>query len=204
MILAYLEETCSYGICFKGTEIAGFLQLFTDADYAGDLNTSRSTTGFLLVMNVGPTAWVSKKQKTVTLSTTESEHVAVCHTKKEIIWQRTLLSDIALKQQDPTVLHCDNKRVVRLTFNPEFHKRTKHIDVQLIFFVINRVLRRSTCNISKQKINLRTFSPSSFKDQEMKSCVTRLVLKNYFKFHIGFFLLVSFKKGCFFINSDLR
>ena len=65
MILAYLEETCSYGICFKGTEIAGLLQLFTDADYAGDLNTSRSTTGFLLIMNVGPTAWVSKKQKTV-------------------------------------------------------------------------------------------------------------------------------------------
>ena len=155
-------------------------------------------------MNVGPTAWVSKKQKTVTLSTTESEHVAVCHTTKEIIWQRTLLSDIALKQQDPTVLHCDNKRVVRLTFNPEFHKRTKHIDVQFIFFVINRVLRRSTCNISKQKINLRTFSPSPFKDQEMKSCVTRLVLKNYLKFHIGFFLLVSFKKWCFFITSELR
>jgi hypothetical protein len=155
-------------------------------------------------MNAGPIAWGSKKQKTVTLSTTESEYVAVCHTTKEIIWLRNLLSDIGFKQHDPTVLHCDNKSAVRLTFNPEFHKRTKHFDVQLIFFVINRVSGRSTCNISKQKINWRTYSPSPFKDQDMKSCVTRLVLKNYFKFHIGFFLLVSFKKGCFFINSDLR
>lgn len=56
--------------------------------------------------------------------------MASCHTTKEIVWLRNLLNEIGTQQQYPTNLCCDNQSAIRLVFNPEFHKRTKHIDVQ--------------------------------------------------------------------------
>lgn len=129
-ILSYLKGTSTYGLRFQKTQSNGILFAFTDADYAGDLDSRRSTTGYVLTLNAGPVAWGSIKQKSVALSTTEAEYIAACHTAKEIVWLRNLLHEIGFEQVDSTTLFCDNQSAVRLVFNPEFHKRTKHIDVQ--------------------------------------------------------------------------
>ncbi len=132
-ILAYLKGTLEYGISFGGSGIMGVLSTYSDADYAGDLDTRRSTTGFLLILNNGPVAWTSRRQHCTTLSTTEAEYVAACEATKETVWMRNLLCHIGLGQSKPTVLFCDNQSAIRLVHNPEFHKRTKHIDVQFHF-----------------------------------------------------------------------
>lgn len=82
------------------------------------------------MMNGAAISWGSQRQSCVSLSTTEAEYVASSETAREVTWMRGLLSDLGLHQQNPTSLHCDNQSALKLMKNPEFHKRTKHIDVR--------------------------------------------------------------------------
>ncbi|UYV73155.1 hypothetical protein LAZ67_10001980 [Cordylochernes scorpioides] len=72
----------------------------------------------------------TKEYNPVALSTTESEYIAACAATKEMVWLRRLLKDIGIKMDRPTVLNMDNQAAIKLVQNPEFHKRTKHIDVR--------------------------------------------------------------------------
>lgn len=82
------------------------------------------------MLNGGPVAWGSKKQTTTASSTTEAEYYAAHRASREIRWMRRLLGDIGFTQLNPTVLHTDNQSAIRLIRNPEFHQRTKHIDIK--------------------------------------------------------------------------
>ena len=79
-IFAYLKGTINHGILFVQDKTG--LIAYADADYAGDTDTRRSTTGYILTLNNGPIAWCSRRQKSTTLSTTEAEYVAACETTK--------------------------------------------------------------------------------------------------------------------------
>ena len=78
----------------------------------------------------GPVTWSSRRQKMVTLSTTESEYVAASSAAKEAVWLRNMLSEIGHRCDSATVLYVDNQSAIKLTRNPEFYQRTKHIDVR--------------------------------------------------------------------------
>jgi hypothetical protein len=58
---------------------------FCDADWAGDLDTRRSTTGFVFMMESGAVSWGSKLQPTVALSSAEAEYMAACGAVQEAI-----------------------------------------------------------------------------------------------------------------------
>lgn len=111
------------------TELVGY----SDADFAGDVDTRRSTSGFVFFLSNGPVTWSSQRQKLVTLSTTESEYVALASATKEVLWLQSLLSDLECKITSPTTLYVDNQSAIKIAKNPEFHKRTKHIDIRLHF-----------------------------------------------------------------------
>jgi hypothetical protein len=128
-IFAYVKGTADYGICF-GSKKDDCLIAFCDADYAGDIDTRRSTTGYVVMLNGGPVTWGSRQQQCVSLSTTEAKYVAACETTRQISWFRNLLQDVGIVQKAPTPLFCDNQGAIHLSKNPEKHKRTKHIDVQ--------------------------------------------------------------------------
>ena len=65
------------------------------------------------------------------LSTTEAEYMAMCQAIKEGVWLRQLLTELGhLKGNETIKIHADNKSAIALGKNPEFHKRSKHIDVQ--------------------------------------------------------------------------
>lgn len=68
----------------------------------------------------------------VSVSTTEAEYmyVAASMATRQVAWMRSLLSDIGCNQLGPTPLLCDNQSAIRLVRNPEFHQRTKQIDVK--------------------------------------------------------------------------
>lgn len=75
-VLRYVKTTLNYGIVFKrGGEckLAGFC----DADYAGDLDSRMSTTGYVFMLGSSVVSWCSKRQPTVSLSTTEAEYKVV-------------------------------------------------------------------------------------------------------------------------------
>ena len=77
--------------------------------------------------------WKSQRQKCVSLSTTESEYVAASAGGKEVVWMRRLLQDIGRREDQSTELFIDNQSAIKLVRNPEFHQRTKHIDVKFHF-----------------------------------------------------------------------
>ena len=69
----------------------------------------------------------------MSLSTTEAEFIAACESTKEAVWLRSLLSEILGVSNGSTPLLCDNEGAIRLVKNPEFHQRTKHIDIKYHF-----------------------------------------------------------------------
>lgn len=132
-IIKYVSNTRDFGICYKRNKDTSGLVGFSDADFAGDVNTRRSTTGYVFKYNGSPITWCSQRQQTVSLSTTEAEYIAASAATKEAIWLRYLLKDIIEEVGEPTVLSVDNQSAIRLIRNPEFHKRTKHIDIRYHF-----------------------------------------------------------------------
>lgn len=126
-IFRYLRGTVDRGITYGGQET---LVGSSDADYAGDLTTRRSTSGYVFMMNGGAIAWSSKIQKVVAMSTTEAEYMAMAEATKQAIWMRQLLKDFGIRMSEPTRINCDNQGAIKLVSNPEFHQRTKHIDVR--------------------------------------------------------------------------
>jgi len=104
---------------------------YCDADWAGDLEDKRSTTGFVFMMGGGATSWSSKRQPTIALSTTEAEYMASTQATKEAIWMTKLMKELRyMKEKKAMVIRCDNQGAISLTKNPTQHARTKHIDVQ--------------------------------------------------------------------------
>lgn len=132
-IISYVAGTIEYGIEYKSGGSNLILQGYSDADFAGDVETRRSTTGYMFELAGGPVIWASQRQKLVTLSTTETEYVAASITSREAVWLRKLLSEIECPCEKTTTIHVDNQSAIRLVKNPEFHKRTKHIDVRYHF-----------------------------------------------------------------------
>jgi hypothetical protein len=76
----------------------------------------------------------SQLQKTTAPSITEAEIIAASKGAKELVWLKRLfselLSDFARKTP---VLYIDNATAIKLTKNPEYHKRSKHIEVRHVY-----------------------------------------------------------------------
>ena len=86
-ILRYLRGTSNYGLVYNGNcsnELVGF----SDADWAGNVNTRRSTSGYVFCFGNSTITWSSKKQATVAKSSTEAEYVALSTATQEVIWLR--------------------------------------------------------------------------------------------------------------------
>ena len=64
------------------------------------------------------------------LSTTEAEYVAACLTNCEVVWRRKLLSELFDLLLDATCIFCDNQSCVKLSENPVFHEKSKHIEIK--------------------------------------------------------------------------
>ena len=133
-VLRYLAATRRFGISFSGGESnVDTLIAFSDADYAGDVDTRRSTSGFLFMLNGGVVSYCSRRQKCVARSTMESEYIAASEGASEAVFLRRLLSQIGVEQSSPTPFYCDNQAAISLVHNPEHHSRAKHIDVRYHF-----------------------------------------------------------------------
>lgn len=128
-VIRYLIDTKDYFIKYgESNDLIGY----SDSDFASDVDTRKSTTGYIFQMNGGPITWCSQKQKTIALSTTEAEFVAACESAKEILWLKQLLSELG-ENYNCITLCVDNQSAIKLINNPSYHKRTKHIDVKYNF-----------------------------------------------------------------------
>lgn len=128
-ILRYLKGTIDKNLTFTKEIID--IHGYVDADWANDANDAKSYTGYVFKYAGGAVSWESKKQSTVSLSSTEAEYVAISQAAKEAIFIRGLLGElISCEKQEPTVIYNDSQSAQKLVSNPVFHNRTKHINVK--------------------------------------------------------------------------
>lgn len=105
------------------------LASYTDADWAGDHTSAKSTSGGLILFNGTPIHWSSRLQDIVTQSTKEAEVVAANEVARQVIWYRKILSQIG-PVSAPTKLFCDNKQAVDYAVRDVELNRTKHLHVK--------------------------------------------------------------------------
>ena len=129
-VLRYLAGTRILGICYTGQpDGQSNLVGYADADFGGDLDTRRSTTGQLFTINGGAVSWKSTLQKTVSLSTQEAEYQASGAAAREALWLRKLLPDLGMPIDQITIYN-DNQACLELLNNPIIGgERRKHIDI---------------------------------------------------------------------------
>ena len=132
-VFRYLKGTKDYRMWYgrKGDTAEEVFQIYCDADWASQANR-KSVSGYIITLAGGAIAWSSKKQSIIALSTAEAEYVAATHVTKEVIWLHALFAELGIKAPTPTILS-DNQAAIAIAHHPEFHARTKHIDIALHF-----------------------------------------------------------------------
>ncbi|BBN67442.1 transposable element gene [Prunus dulcis] len=151
-ILRYLKATYDHGLRYKPGKLE--LNAYSDADYAGDPDTRHSTGGFCVYFGSNLISWSSKKQKTVSRSSTEAEYRQLAYTAAELSWLRSLFRDLCVFLPTPT-LWCDNVSSIALASNPVFHSRTKHLEVDY-HYVREKVIRDRDLSLSRGRSRSRS------------------------------------------------
>lgn len=114
-IFRYLRGTSNWSLAFQqGRENGLTLHGYADADWANDSSDRKSTSGFVFLLAGGAISWSSKKQSSITLSSTEAEYIAGAHAIKELIWLRRLLGELGLPINTPTMLLMDNQSAITI------------------------------------------------------------------------------------------
>ena len=131
-IFRYLKGIQQYGLLYSKDDSSNCVG-FSDADWGGDLDDRKSTSGY--VFQVGGTAisWRSKKQTCVALSTAEAEYIALASAAQESLWLQQLLADLKKEETKSVVMYEDNQSAISMAKNPQFHGRTKHIAIKYHF-----------------------------------------------------------------------
>jgi hypothetical protein len=129
-VIKYLKSTINYSLIYeKATIKESSLVGYSDSDYASNADDRRSISGYLFKYCDCLISWHSSKQKIVSLSSTESEYIALTNAAKEAIWIKQMLNELNRITSTP-IIFCDNKSSISLASNPDFHSRSKHIDIR--------------------------------------------------------------------------
>jgi histone deacetylase 1/2 len=126
-VLKYLGSTKDLGVVY-GSHSEEELVGYVDSDFAGDLDTRKSTTGYLFLYHGAVISWCSKKQTSVATSTVEAEYIAASQAVKEAMWLGSLLGELGIKISS-IKLYCDNLGCITNMKNHVVSKYTKHISV---------------------------------------------------------------------------
>jgi hypothetical protein len=137
-VITYLLQTKNYGLKIAPklqdtTKIAWTLKLFSDSDWAADVKTRRSVTGFVILLNNTPILWRSQTQRTVALSSTEAEYYAMADAVKEIKFILQVLESLHINVEKPIIVYIDNVGAIFVAENASATKHTRHIEARYHF-----------------------------------------------------------------------
>jgi hypothetical protein len=128
-VLRYLKGTINYGLRYA-RDCNFCLVGYTDSDWADSVPDWKSTFGCCFSSGSAMIAWRSQKQTRVTLSTTEAEYIVACAASSEAVWLHKMLSGLFDLQLEATWIYCDNQSCIKLSKNPVFHDKSKHIEIK--------------------------------------------------------------------------
>ena len=130
-VLRYLKGTMDIGLTYSKCEAMNSRLIgFVDADWAGDASDRKSYSGFVFKIGDSVVSWESRKQKTIALSSTEAEYIAMSEGAKEALHLSALMGELGWPEHTVTI-YGDNQSALKLSASEAFHRRTKHVDVRL-------------------------------------------------------------------------
>lgn len=132
-IMRYMRGTANLELMFeRTTQVRDPLQGYVDSDYAANLDSRKSLTGYVFTLYGTTISWRSMLLSVVALSTTEAEYIAMTEAVKEAMWLKGILKDFGVLQK-AVVVHCDNQSTIHVVKHQVFNERSKHIIVKLHF-----------------------------------------------------------------------
>jgi hypothetical protein len=149
-VVAYLRDTATRPLCFFTTDdemrktnlnpLPVHITVYCDSDFASCVSTRRSTTGCLLLFNGVPFHWVSRRQKTVALSSTEAEWMAICDACKEALWTLSIIEQTSeivpssmVATTPPITARVDNSAALTIVNGDATHTKMKHVAIRFHF-----------------------------------------------------------------------
>ncbi len=133
-LLRYLNTYPNHGTVFKqeGQNRGLFLKGYSDADFAGDKDSRRSCVGYLIMLGSSPITWSSRTEKSIVLSTAESEWTAIARGIRHADFLRGVMTELGIAQST-IPWFCDNHAAIVAAGTKGFNGRTRHVDVKLKF-----------------------------------------------------------------------
>ena len=142
-ICHYLVGTPNYRLRYDGASGQG-LNACTDSDWASDVNTQWSTSGYFIKLAGGLISWITKAQKTIALSSTEAEYMALSDCSRQVVWMHTLMGELGYSLK-PIPICRDNQGSIFIASNPITERRSKHIHIQ--YHYVREVISRKYAHV---------------------------------------------------------
>ena len=131
-VLRYVKGTPDCGILLQANQGLQ-LSAYCDYDWGACPLTRRSLTGYLVTLGGSHISWKTKKQSTVSRSSTEAEHRSMAAATSELVWLIYFLASLGIFHSQAMQLFCDSQAALHIARNPLFHERTKHIEIDCHF-----------------------------------------------------------------------
>ena len=132
-VMRYLKGTKDYMLMYRRTdslEVVGYV----DSDFAGCVDSRKSTSGYIFMLAGGAVSWKSVKQSLTATSTMEAEFVSCFEATSHGVWMKSFISGLRLVDSisRPLRIYCDNSAAVFLAKNNKSGSRSKHIDIKYL------------------------------------------------------------------------
>ena len=157
-VMRYLQGTKDYMLTYRHSdhlELVGY----TDADFAGCVDSKKSTSGYIFLLAGGAVSWKSIKQTLTASSTMEAEFVACYEGTSHATWLMNLITGLTIMDSicRPLKMFCDNSAVVFFTKNNKSGSRSKHIDIK--YLVVRDRVKAGTIIIEHMGTELMVADP---------------------------------------------
>ncbi|GKD28902.1 putative RNA-directed DNA polymerase [Tanacetum coccineum] len=176
-IVRYLKGTAGHGILFK-PNVHLETQLYTNADWAGDKNNRRSTSGYFTLVGGNLVTWRSKKQKVVALSSAEAKFCGITRGIAKVLWVRKLLAEIGYPPQESSKVLSNNKTAIQISENPVQHDQTKHIEVDRHFIKEKLEAKIITLLFVRSEDQLANILIKAINERSLHECLGKLNFRN--------------------------
>jgi hypothetical protein len=169
-VLRYLSNTRDFGIYLSPTDCK--LVGYSDADWAGDVNDRKSFSGQVCMFGNVPISWRASKQNCVSLSSAESEYIALNECVRETLWLDSILRELNVIDQfvDVPDIYCDNRSAISLSLNRVENRSSKHIEIK--YHYIREI-------VEQEKINLKYVATT----ENVADIFTKVLKRHYHVLH---------------------
>ena len=169
-VMRYLKGTKEYMLTFRRSdhlEVIGY----SDSDFAGCIDSRKSTFGYLFLLAGGAISWKSAKQTIIASSTMEAEFVACFEATVHGLWLRNFISGLGIVDTiaKPLRIYCDNSAAVFFSKNDKYSKGAKHMELK--YFAVKEEVQKKRVSIEHISTELmiadpltKGLSPKTFKE----------------------------------------